>query len=231
MNQKARVVDAWRRIAVAADGLESDLDVVFDANIGTDPATANPLKFSNDASTYRLGLRFDAPLNRKIESNTYRTSLVNYQRARRSYISLKDQIEQAIRRDLRQLETDRLNFEIARESLVVAARNVEQTRDQLLLAVGGDSSSTQDVLNALNALLQAKDTLIGIWVSFQRNRMQLLLDVEALQLDERGMLSDESRSPFDRAVGDNSSSDSTESGDRGPSVERRSQAEPLEPNP
>ena len=229
MNQKARVVDAWRQITVAADGLESDLDVVFDADIGTDPAKSNPLEFSDSATTYRLGLRFDAPLNRKIESNIYRTRLVNYQRARRSYISLKDQIQQAIRRDLRQLETNRLNFEIARESLVVAARQVEQTRDQLLLAAApGDSSSTQDVLNALNALLQAKNTLIGIWVSFHRNRMQLLLDLEALQLDERGILIDESADFFDQPSGDSAAP--LGSGERRDDVEGESVSQPHAPS-
>jgi hypothetical protein len=106
-------------------------------------------------------------------------------------MELEDRVAQAVRRDLKQLQTDRLNFEIARESLVVAARQVEQTRDQLLLADSGDSSNTQDVLNALNALLQAKDTLIGIWVSYETNRMQLLLDLDVLQLDERGVYRDE----------------------------------------
>lgn len=192
MNQRAGVVDAWRRIKVAQNGLESEVDVVFGADVGTELGSGNPLNFSASASRYSLGLQFDAPLNRKLESSIYRSSLVEYQRARRSYMDLEDRIAQAVRRDLKQLQTDRLNFEIARESLVVAARQVEQTRDQLLLAVSpGDSSTTQDVLNALNALLQAKNTLIGIWVSYEANRMQLLLDLEALQLDERGIYRDE----------------------------------------
>ena len=189
MNEQARVVDAWRKIKVAADGLQSDLDVVFDADIETEPGSNKPFDFSAAASSYRLGLRFDAPLNRKAEANNYRASLVNYQRARRFFIALQDTIQQDVRRDLRQLKTDALNFEIARESLLVAARQVEQTRDQLLLAAPGDSSSTQDVLNALNELLGAKDALIGIWVNYEANRMQLLLDLEALQLDERGVYS------------------------------------------
>ena len=192
MNGRAGVVDAWRQIKVAQNSLESNLDVVVGADVATPPGSGNPLNFSASASSYRLGLQFDAPLNRKVESSIYRTSLIDYQRARRSYMGLEDRVAQAVRRDLKQLETDRLNFEIARESLVVAARQVEETRDQLLLATSpGDSSSTQDVLNALNALLQSKNTLIGIWVSYEANRMQLLLDLDVLQLDERGVYRDE----------------------------------------
>lgn len=191
MNQQGRVVDAWRQIRVAADGLESDLEVFAEADIATEPGGSNPVKFSAAANRYRVGLRFDGPLNRKIERNTYRRSLVNYQRARRAHMALDDQIQQAIRRDLRQLENERLNFEIARQSLIAAARQVENARDQLLLGEGSGSASTQDVLNALNALLSAKNTLIGSWVSYETGRIQLLLDLEALQLDERGVYTDE----------------------------------------
>jgi hypothetical protein len=193
MNERARVVDAWRKITVAADGLESNLDLVFAADIATEPGRDNPLGFSSAASSYRAGFRFDSPLNRKAERNIYRTQLINYQRARRTFMALRDRVEQAVRRDLRQIQADQLNFEIARQSLIIAARQVEQARDQLLLAPGGvrDSSTTQDVLIALNALLQAKNALIEIWVSYETTRLQLLLDLEALQLDERGVHNDE----------------------------------------
>ncbi len=188
LNERARGVDEWRRITVAADALEADLDLFFDANIATPPGGNNPLAFSSSASSYRVGFRFDGPLDRKAERNLYRTQLVRYQRQRRSYTGLADRIEQALRRDLRQLETDRLNFYIARESLIIAARQVEQTRDQLLVDVNArGTTATQDVLQALNQLLQAKNTLISTWVSYESGRMQLLLDLEALELDDRGL--------------------------------------------
>jgi hypothetical protein len=82
------------------------------------------------------------------------------------------------------LSTNRINFEIARQSLISAARQVEQARDQLLLpGPAADSSSTQDTLIALNSLLQAKNSLISIWVDYETTRVQLLLDLEALQPD------------------------------------------------
>ncbi len=197
MNQQAQVVDAWRQITVTADTLQAGLDVVFNANIATPPGGANPVDFRASASSYRVGLQFDSPLNRQVERNLYRASLVNYQQARRAYMALEDQIQQAVRRDVRQLETDRLNFEIARQSLINAARQVEEARDRLLVEKPSDIS-TQNVLIALNSLLTAKNALINSWVSYETGRIRLLFDVEALQLDERGIYADEQHHATDQ---------------------------------
>jgi hypothetical protein len=51
----------------------------------------------------------------------------------------------------------------------------------------GDSSTTQDALDALNSLLDAKNALVAIWVAYETDRLKLLLDIEALHLDERGL--------------------------------------------
>ena len=60
-----------------------------------------------------------------------------------------------------------------------------------LLAPGqaGDSSTTQDVLRALDSLLASKNALISIWISYETNRLQLQLDTEALQLTDQGLSS------------------------------------------
>lgn len=188
MNRQAEVVDAWRKIRVAADALEADLDVFAEASIATAPDGNNPLRFSSHDSRYRLGLRFDGPLNRLAERNVYRAELIQYERARRRFIGSRDTIVQAIRLDMRELNADRLNFEIARQSLIVAARQVELARIQLLApGLLADFGTTQNVLDALNRLLEAKNALISIWVTYETDRLRLLLDTEALQLDERGL--------------------------------------------
>jgi outer membrane protein TolC len=186
MNVQAQVVDSWRQIAVTANALKSDLNLNASAILATPPGSLNPVGFSPTANTYSFGVQFNAPLNRQAERNIYRQSLINYQAARRAYMSLGDQIQSAIRRELRQLETDRLSFEIARRSLVAAARQVENTEQTLRIQPDLRlTTATQDVLNAYTQLLSAKNSLIGSWVSFETDRIQLLLDLEALQLDER----------------------------------------------
>jgi hypothetical protein len=103
-------------------------------------------------------------------------------------MALDDQIQAAIRLDVRQMELERASFGIARQNLISAARQVEGARDSLLLNPNAaDTNGTQNVLTALSALLQAKITLISSWINYETDRAQLLLDMDALQLDPRGL--------------------------------------------
>src|SRR5439155_12926017 len=136
-----------------ANALKAGLDVKMPANVATPAASNNPFDFRASASQYTVGFGFDSPLNRKAERNLYRASLIAYQQARRSFMALDDQIQQAVRLDIRQLELERANFGINRQVLIAAARQVEGARDRLLVvpdAVG--TTGTQDVLSALSAL-------------------------------------------------------------------------------
>jgi hypothetical protein len=152
MNEQARVTDAWRKVLVAANALRSQLDVVANMNQGTAIGGNSVIDFVGDQARYSVGVRFDGPLNRQAERNSYRAALIAYQRARREYMLLSDQTEQSVRLDLRLLELERLNFEIGRLTLVSSTRQLEAARQRILLgrdAAGG--SGTLDILNALNA--------------------------------------------------------------------------------
>jgi outer membrane protein TolC len=200
MNERGRVVDAWRQIAVTANALKSDLNINLNATLATPPGSLNPVGFSASANTYSVGVTFAAPLNRLAERNNYRQSLINYQGLRRAFMALDDAIVSAIRRDLRQLETDRLNFDITRRTVVAAARAVEFAEaSQRLPQMPGqqDTSGPLKVLRAYDDLLTQKNNLIGNWVSYETDRIQLLLDLEALQLDEREVDTNE---PDDQSV-------------------------------
>jgi hypothetical protein len=188
MNQRAAVVDAWRKIEVTASALKTGLNVTVTGNIATEPDTRNPVDFRASASQYTVGLALDTPLDRKAARNIYRTSLINYEQARRGFMALEDQIQDSLRQDVRQLELEKANFAINRQILIAAARQVEAARDRLLVIPNAaDTTGTQDVLLALNSLLQAKSTLISSWLNYQADLTQLLFDMEALQLDPRGL--------------------------------------------
>ena len=77
--------DAFRRVEVAADALQSELDVSASVNLATDPDKPNAFRFDSSENTYRVGVAFDGPLNRFNERNAYRASQIAYQRARRDY--------------------------------------------------------------------------------------------------------------------------------------------------
>jgi outer membrane protein TolC len=188
MNQLGTVTDAWRKVTVAANQLRSDLNVVATANLGTDPDTKNPFNFASEASKYTAAVQFDGPLNRQAERNVYRASLVTYQRARRGYMALSDTIEFQVREDLRQLRRLRVTFEVSRQQLLSAARQFENARLTLLSPQrrGANDTTTLNLLQALSTLLGARNGLAASYINYEQQRVQLLIDLEALQLDPRG---------------------------------------------
>ena len=189
-NQLGQVTDDWRRVWVAANALRGNLNINATANVATDPSRPHPLDFASSASMYTLGFQFDGPLNRLAERNAYRASLISFQRAKREYLALSDNVEQQIRRDLRQIRQVRLNFEISRQSLLVATRQVESARLALInpdRAQNTDTlATTNQLLTALGNLVNARNALAGNYINYEQQRVQLLLDLEALQLDQRG---------------------------------------------
>jgi outer membrane protein TolC len=194
--EQAAVTDAWRKVLVAANQLRGDLNIVANASLLTpNDGRRNFFNFSGDLAQYSVGVQFDGPLNRQAERNAYRQAQIAYQQARRGYMQLSDRIELAVRRDLRQLELQQVNFEVARLTVISAARQLEAARQQILRGrEAGGGSSTLDILNALNALLTARNALAAGYINYEQLRVQLLLDLEALQLDPHGYPSDERRS-------------------------------------
>ncbi|MEM7457542.1 MAG: TolC family protein, partial [Planctomycetota bacterium] len=164
MNTRAQVTDAFRATEVAADALQSDLDLNASARLSTDPNRDNGFRFDNEESDYTVGVNFDGPLNRMSERNIYRNAQLNYQVARRTYMEVEDRITNDIRIDIRQLINNRFNFQISRQQLIAATRQVEQAQINLRTATAGDSSLTQDLLQALAGLRDAQNSLISNWL-------------------------------------------------------------------
>jgi outer membrane protein TolC len=184
-NSKAAVVDAFRKVEVAADALESELSLTGGVAIGSDPASNNPYRFDSSSNRYTAGVQFDGPLNRLNERNTYRAAQISYQRVARDYIASKDLVSNELRSILRQLELSRLNFQIARQQVVAATRQVDEA--QINLRSGAESESvTLFLLQALQGILDAKNNLIGNWIAYRVQKMQLFAALEILYVDENG---------------------------------------------
>ena len=186
MNSKAIVMDAFRRVEVAADALESDLNLSAGVQIGSDSNSNDPFKFDSSNNQYSLGLQFDGPLNRRRERNDYRATQIAYQSASRNYIAAKDRIANEVRQILRRLELSRLSFQIARQQVVAATRQVDQAQIDLRRSSQADSNLTIVLLQALEGLLDAKNSMIGNWIEYRVQKMRLFEALEMLYLDEQG---------------------------------------------
>lgn len=196
MNARAEVMDARRRMEVAANRLEAVLNVVARGDIGTSGGN-KPFDFRGDRSTFQAGVQFTAPLDQVLERNAYRQSQIDYQRARRAYMELEDEIKLDVRSEWRQLQVLKQNFETARQNLRIAAVQLDSTietfnqpaRAGQTVGGGGTQAGNQglNLINALQSVLNAQNDLIRIWVQYEQNRINIHRDMDIMQVDERGV--------------------------------------------
>ncbi len=192
MNREAQVMDAFRKIEVAANALQSELNVTGQLGLGTDPSKNNAFRLDSSANTYRVGVQFDGPLNRLNERNVYRATQIAYQQASRNYVAGKDTIANEVRSSLRQIELRRLNFQIARQQLVAATRQVDQAQITLRKSVESNTNLTRDLLQSLQGLLNSKNNLIFNWIDYKIAKIRLFTVLELLYLDDNGTWMNES---------------------------------------
>jgi len=174
-NAEDSVVDAERRVAVAANGLAPDVDLVLAASAGTE-GDSKPAKFRFERGSYSAGLNLDLPLNRKSERNTYRAALITFDRQRRNAEEAADNIKQQVRQAWRSLQEARESYAIQRNSLALADRRVTSTA--MLLEAG--RASTRDVLESQAALLDAQNALTRVLVDHTLARLRLWRDMGTL---------------------------------------------------
>ena len=200
MNTQAGVVDAWRQVAVQANSLQGVLNVQYNLNSTTPAAGTNPLAFSGDRTTSILTFNGELPLVRRAERNAYRSALISYQRQRRAVMAFEDNIANDVRADVRELRTIAELYRVQQRLIELGYSQVDNAQAILLQppapgdqnTAGNAAALTQQVLQAQNNLLQTQNTLYTIWVNFLISRMTFYLDLELMQLDERGLWCEES---------------------------------------
>ena len=184
MNTRAAVMDARRQVEIQANRLEAGLDVTFRGSQGLNPDAKN-------STNHSAGLKFTTPLDQVLERNGYRQSLVTFQRARRTYMEQEDRVKQTIRSSWRQLGVQEYRLKVDR----VTVRNAALQYDNASLqAQGGQQIGGQgnalNVLNALNSVLTAQNGLIGDWVLYETNRLNIFRDMGIMDIDARGVWTD-----------------------------------------
>ncbi len=199
MNARGQVVDAYRNIAVQANSLQGVFDVGYDYRINTPVNESKPFAFSSDRARHTLTFRGELPLVRRAERNNYRASLVSYQRQRRTLMAFEDNIANDVRVDIRELRTLAQLYKIQQRVVELGYEQVDNSQAVLFAPPGPDARAdagsatalTEQVLRSQRDLLAAQNALYGLWVSYTTARMNLYLDLELMQLDERGVWCDE----------------------------------------
>lgn len=176
MNAKAEVMDARRRMEVAANALKSVLDLNVSGDVDLDGGNAT--------DSVNVSLDFKAPLDHVRQRNDYNATQIAYQRARRSYMETEDNIKRSIRASWRQLQVARQRLEIDRQTV----RNAALQYDNVVTDIRGSDSLS--LLNALNAVLDAQNFLISDWISYETSRLNIFRDMGIMQINQSGIWED-----------------------------------------
>ncbi|WP_439623156.1 hypothetical protein [Gemmata sp.] len=206
MNARGQVVDAFRQIAVQANALQGVFNVQYDHSAASPAGGSQPFNFSGSRSRQTLTFTGELPLVRRAERNDYRAALIGYQRQRRTLMAFEDNIATDVRNDIRELRTQAQLYRIQQRVVDLGYSQVDNAKELLVAPpapgaasdAGSAAALTQQVLQAQSNLLTAQNALYTLWVNYLTARMNLYLDLELMQLDERGVWINEQGTEPDR---------------------------------
>jgi hypothetical protein len=194
MNARASLVDDWRNIEFVADQLESQIDLVFQGDVGN--TGDNPFRIRYRTGQLRAGIRFDAPIVRIAERNDYRAALIDYQQSRRQFYQFEDEVSRNLRQIIRNIDRNKVLFELNRQSIQVNIDAVELSRARLVQpprpgATSSFSDTTaRDLSQAITGLNNVQNQYVQAWVQYEVLRRSLDFDMGTMTLDPLGRWSD-----------------------------------------
>jgi outer membrane protein TolC len=175
------VEDAGRRIFVAEDALRMSLDFTAALNVPSESGKGLNLDWSR--VNWAAGFQLDLALDKLVERNAYRSSLISFDQALRAREQSEDQIASDVRAALRDILSATDSYKIQSVAVELAAQRVDATSD--LYAAGRvDALERQD---AQDSLLAAQLSLTAATVDYAVARLQLLNNLEAIALEPTGL--------------------------------------------
>lgn len=173
--------DTRRAVGIAADNLRFDLKLKGNAGYGRTKENGADGK---NKFTYGLNLDSDLPWDKRSERNAYEAAVRALETAERMFEIKKDSTRQLIRDDFRSLNSAWNSYVIQSEALTVAERRVRSTT----LFQQAGRSSTRDLLEAEDALLSARNSVVNAIVNYRMAGLKLRRDMSVLTITEEGLL-------------------------------------------
>ncbi|MEO6596623.1 MAG: TolC family protein [Planctomycetota bacterium] len=175
------VEDAGRRILVSEDALGMSLDFTAALNVPAESGKGLNLDWSK--VNWSAGFQLDLALDKLVERNAYRSSLISFDLAVRTREQSEDQIAADVRSSLRNIQSAIDSYRIQSVAVTLAGQRVEATTD--LYAAG--RVQALEKLDAQDALLQAQLDLTAAIVDFSVARLTLMNNLEAINLEPQGL--------------------------------------------
>lgn len=179
--------DARRAVGVARDALRGSVKLEGGASYGgrreVGSAESGDARIRPSEGRYRAVLQWDPPWRRVRERSRYRESLLDLDKAQRDLDELEDQVKQQVRADLRGLYEAEQSRLIQARAVQLAERRVAST--ELFQQAG--RSEIRDVLEAQEALVSARNSLISALVRCTTTEWNLMRDLEMLTVSDEGL--------------------------------------------
>ncbi len=179
LNEIDRFEDQKRQVVIAADALKADINLVGSASLRS---TGNSYeKFNFDRVSSQVGLELNLPINKKIERNGYRSSLIQFESSIRGLSRTYDSLQNLMEQRHRQLRQFQQNYEIQKGAVELAKKRVEANKMRLQAGtlIFRRLSESQD------SLIQAQNAVTDALVDYQQARLQLFTDIGILNTEDR----------------------------------------------
>ncbi len=173
LNQIDKFEDSKRKIDVAADQLRAEVNFFAGGTLQSPRSAPDYVHFDANKVEYNAGFTVNLPVDRFLQRNVYRRTLVSFESELRLLSLTLDNYRDRIDRGLRSVEQTRLNYLSAAEALKVAQRRVEN--NVMLMEAG--RATVRDVREAQDGLIQAQNDLASIYADYLGTRLDLLLNI------------------------------------------------------
>ncbi len=185
--------DAIRGIPLAADALRPEFTLAGALGYDRKRKLHTPAAVTEDGQSkpgntssawnYSAGFDIDLPWERTSERNDYRAALIAVDTAMRSVETAEDSTKSTIRDDLRKLRSAWASFVIQSEAVRVAMRRVHST--DLFNQAG--RAEIRDVLDAEDALLKSRNSLVSAVIDYRIAGLELRRDMAELDITAEGL--------------------------------------------
>jgi len=182
LTQRALVRDARRNIEIAANTFLPQLDLELDLSAaGTEPRKFHNVRF--DRHRRFGGLVFNYNLDQTDNRDAYRNAMIDYARVRRDYEAFLDNVRLDVLRAYRSLEQSRASYKLQLENVGIGEKRQLLADEEL-----GRTASARDVLEAKEALRNARNGLTSALVTYANTKLQFLATMGMLRVDEKGKI-------------------------------------------
>ncbi len=173
-NAADAVIDAQRKVHVAADQLRAELNLVASGKVQSN---------QSHADSVTAGATVDLPLDRVAEQTVYRQALLTLEQRRRDYDLAADMVRLEVREAYRKLMAAAQRYLVAFEG-----RRLAQTRlDKTVVLMQYGRASSRRVLNAQQDLYAANDAITSTLIDYAMATLEFYRDTGILQVRPDGM--------------------------------------------